>query len=62
MFSDIQVENAKPLRGLYSPHRQKFRGMLGSITYSSVPSIQSSACKKEKDFTLFTGIHIVYSY
>nr|KAF6504098.1 hypothetical protein HJG63_001766 [Rousettus aegyptiacus] len=28
--------------------------MLGSITYSSVPSIQSSACKKEKDSTLFT--------
>ncbi|XP_011367916.1 uncharacterized protein C1orf141 homolog [Pteropus vampyrus] len=49
-----EVENANFLHVLYSQHRQEFRGTLGSITYSSVPRIQSSACKKEKDSTLFT--------
>ncbi|XP_019586515.2 uncharacterized protein C1orf141 homolog [Rhinolophus sinicus] len=48
-----EVENAKPLHDLYSQHRQECKRTLDSTVPSPVPSIQSSAYKKEKDSILF---------
>ncbi|XP_055259215.1 LOW QUALITY PROTEIN: uncharacterized protein C1orf141 homolog [Moschus berezovskii] len=44
-----ETEYAKPFQELYSQHRHQCRRTLCSTVFSSVPSIQSNAYKKEED-------------
>ncbi|XP_036204345.1 uncharacterized protein C1orf141 homolog [Myotis myotis] len=50
-----EVDYAKPLQYLFSPHKQEYTRTLGSTISSPKPSIQSNAYKKEKVATLFKG-------
>ena len=48
-FLHVQTEYAKPFQELYSQHRHQRRRILCSTVFSSVPSNQSNAYKKEED-------------
>ncbi|XP_005868122.1 PREDICTED: uncharacterized protein C1orf141 homolog [Myotis brandtii] len=50
-----EVDYAKPLQYLFSPHKQEYKRTLGSTISSPMPSIQSNAYKKEKVAALFEG-------